>query len=266
MKSLITIAAAILVSFAAYAQSNAPEMILVEGGTFSMGNDESQFEDEYPEHDVTLASFYISKYEITIDLYRRFGAVTGKRIPEGPDNFPAYGISWEDAVMFSNWLSNINGLERCYEISRDGKHFRAKFNPDANGFRLPTEAEWEFAAQGGNKTRYNSYSGGEDPKEIAWYLHSGNEIKPVGKKEPNELGIYDMSGNLMELCWDNYAYDYYENSPQDNPTGPEMSSSKVARGGSYRGSAENLRVSKRFTYAADKHDKTLGVRLVRNAE
>jgi formylglycine-generating enzyme len=266
MKTLITIIAAIMLYATSIAQENAPEMVLVEGGTYTMGNEESEYSDEYPAHDVTLSSFYMSKYEISIGLYKKFGAMTGKQIPNGPDNFPAYAMSWNDAIMFCNWLSSVNGKERCYEINREGKYFRATFNPEANGFRLPTEAEWEYAARGGNKTHHYAYSGSENPTEVAWYLQSGNEIKPVGGKKPNELGIYDMSGNLIELCWDNYASDYYSESPEDNPTGPANGSTKVARGGSYYGSAETLRVSKRFPFAPDQNDKTLGMRLVRNAD
>lgn len=262
--ALLTVFVAMLSSV--YAQLPKPEMVLVEGGSYKMGNEESVHYDEHPDHSVKVSSFYMGKYEIMVGEYAPFCAVTGKQAPKGDDDFPAHNLSWQDAVMYCNWLSSVNGYDRCYEITRDPKNFRIKFLPEANGFRLPTEAEWEYAARGGNKTRYYSYSGSEDPNEIAWYMYSGHAIKPVGQKKPNELGIYDMSGNVFELCWDFYDSEYYAKSPEDNPTGPNYGSMRVARGGSYIGSEETLRVTKRFPFTPDHNDKTLGLRVVRNAE
>jgi formylglycine-generating enzyme required for sulfatase activity len=165
------------------AQTYSPEMILVEGGTFSMGRIGSAFLDELPVHDVTLKSFYISKYETTIQEYKAFCVAVGFPPPLGDMEFPAHNIMWQEAVMYANWLSGVNGLNPCYEITRDKKIFDVKFDPTANGYRLPTEAEWEYAARGGNKSKYTAYSGSDDAAEVSWNLMSGNKIHKVGQKK-----------------------------------------------------------------------------------
>ncbi|MEA2041403.1 MAG: SUMF1/EgtB/PvdO family nonheme iron enzyme [Bacteroidota bacterium] len=253
-------------SLSVYAQDYMPEMVIVEGGTFLMGNEESEFYDEFPAHNVSLNSYFMSKYEITIKLYKVFCQSAGKKIPRGSDQKPAHSMSWQESILFCNWLSMVNNKQMCYKVKETEKSFYATLIPEANGFRLPTEAEWEYAARGGNKSKYYSYSGSNSAADVAWFLFSGHELKDVGQKQPNELGIYDMSGNVLEFCYDNYNKDYYKKRASDNPTGAELGSRKVARGGSYQGSAEALRISKRFSHSKTHAAKTLGLRLVYNAE
>jgi formylglycine-generating enzyme required for sulfatase activity len=248
------------------AQNYSPEMILLEGGTFNMGRIGSAYLDELPVHDVTLKSFYISKFETTVSEYKAFCVAVGFPPPTGNDELPAHNISWQEAVMYANWLSGVNGLKPCYEITREKKFFNVKFDVSANGFRLPTEAEWEYAARGGNKTKYTAYSGSDDAAEVSWNLMSGNKIHKVGQKKPNELGIFDMSGNCMEWCWDIYDAGYYKISPKDNPLGSESGTSRVCRGGNYMSTAETSRVTSRINYETHYKDDAMGLRLARNTE
>ncbi len=247
------------------AQNIVPEMILVEGGDYYMGNHESQFLDEYPRHQVSLGSFYISKYEITIADYSKFSSMAGLPVSSGADNMPASEMTWEQAIMYCNWLSSVSGLQRCYEVDRTGKQIRVTYNKEANGYRLPTEAEWEYAARGGVKHSSYAYSGSDDAREVAWFTDNGKQIHPVGELKPNALGIFDMSGNVKEWCWDYYSESYYKLKVKDNPAGPEHGTTRVVRGGSYNAHFEMLRVNKRYYFMPDESDNTIGIRIVRSS-
>ncbi len=189
------------------------EMVFVEGGTFDMGSNE--YDEEKPVHSVTVGDFYIGKTEVTQAQYQ---AVMGNN-PSGfkGDNLPVEQVSWNDAVAYCKKLSQKEGVT----------------------YRLPTEAEWEYAARGGNQSRRYTYSGSNNVGDVAWYCeNSGSKTQPVGTKQPNELGIYDMSGNVWEWCNDWYDGNYYKNSPSRNPRGASSGSDRVLRGGSwYYGSA-----------------------------
>lgn len=186
-------------------------MVYVSGGTFTMGATSEQGSDvrsdEKPTHSVTLSSYYICKYEVTQALWR---AVMGSNPSNFKgDNLPVESVSWNDCQTFINRLNSYTG----------------------RNFRLPTEAEWEFAARGGNYSRHYKYSGSNYIGDVAWYdNNSGNRTHPVGTKQPNELGLYDMSGNVYEWCsdWDG-SYSSYS---QSDPTGPNSGSCRVERGGS----------------------------------
>jgi len=201
-----------------------PEMIRVEGGTFQMGCTSEQgsdcWDNEMPVHNVTVSSFYIGKYPVT---QAQWQAVMG----ENPsyfrgENLPVEQVSWNDAQEFFNRLNAATGKK----------------------YRLPTEAEWEYAARGGNKSQGYKYSGSNSIGNVAWYWdNSGNTSHAVGTKQTNELGIYDMSGNVWEWCQD--RYDSYSSSAQTNPTGPSSGSSRVIRGGSWGSVAPYCRVSDR---------------------
>lgn len=219
-------------------------MVYVEGGLFTMGCTPEQGwydceNDEKPPHGVILSDYYIGETEVTQALWR---AVMGTTISqqrdkcdsswavfEEGDDYPMYYVSWDDCQEFIARLDSITGLT----------------------FRLPTEAEWEFAARGGNKSEEYRYSGSNDIDSVAWYLERKSHLHPVGQKKANELGLYDMSGNLQEWCSDWYErYRYNADSLRD-PQGPEeapISFKRITRGGSYITDANSCRVAFRFPY------------------
>ena len=211
-------------------------MIKVDGGTFTMGATSEQKnpdDDEKPTHQVTLSSYYIGETEVTQALWT---AVMG----DNPswfkgDNLPVEQVSWEDCQTF---IGKLNGLT--------GKRFR-----------LPTEAEWEYAARGGNRSNHTQYSGGSMIDDVAWYYgNSGSKTHSVKTKKPNELGLYDMSGNVWEWCQDRYGS--YSSNAQTNPTGPDSGSRRVHRGGSWSYGEWNCRSSYRNYYSPGYRGNGLG--------
>ncbi|MBA7522741.1 hypothetical protein ES705_14861 [subsurface metagenome] len=215
-------------------------LVLARGGSFRMGSTSGD-DDEKPVHSVTVSSFYMGKYEVTQKEYRSVmgsnPSDTGRGIG---DNYPVNKVSWYDAVEYCNKLSGKEGLIPCY--SGSGNSIRCNFN--ANGYRLPTEAEWEYAARGGNSSRGYTYAGGNSVGSLAWYgTNSGNKTHPAGQKQANELGLYDMSGNVREWCWDWYGD--YSSGSQTDPTGPSSGSNRMDRGGGWGGYSGNCRSAKR---------------------
>ena len=214
-------------------------MMPVEGGTFMMGATAEQINadsDEKPAHQVTLSSYYIGQTEVTQELWE---AVMGSNPSylKG-DKLPVDVVSWNDCQTFIQKLNQLTGKK----------------------FRLPTEAEWEFAARGGNKRMGYQYSGSNDIDEVAWYSsNSDNKTHPVASKQPNELGIYDMSGNVWEWCSDWYGG--YSSEAQTNPTGPTSGSYRVFRGGSWRSGAASCRTANRNDDAPTGSSNYLGLRL-----
>ena len=223
-------------------QHNLPDiaMVYVSGGTFTMGATSEQGSDadsdEKPTHSVTLSGYYIGKYEVTQELWE---AVMGSNPSyfKG-DNLPVERVSWNDVQEFLRKLNAMTGKR----------------------YRLPTEAEWEFAARGGNSSRGYKYSGSNSLGNVAWYYdNSGSRTHAVGTKSPNELGIYDMSGNVWEWCQDWKGG--YSSSPQRNPKGPNSGSRRVIRGGGLFSDARSCRVSCRFGNTPDSRSYILGFRL-----
>jgi formylglycine-generating enzyme required for sulfatase activity len=213
-----------------------PEMIFVEGGTFQMGCNDYE-ENEQPIHSVTLSSFNISKYQLT---QKQWEAVMGSNPSyfKG-DDLPVEEVSWNDVQEYIKKLNEKTGKT----------------------YRLPTETEWEFAARGGNKSKGYQYAGSDTPSDIAWFSeNSDNKTQPVGTKKPNELGIYDMSGNVWEWCSDWYGD--YSTEPQTNPKGAETGSYRVLRGSSWFYDAVLLRVASRGYYTPANNYNNLGFRLV----
>ena len=244
-------------------------MILVDGGTFRMGYDRGD-SFEHPVHTVSLSSFYICPYEVTQGLWQQVMSGTinhlrakmkpaGKLKGEGWTH-PVYFVTWEDAIEFCNKLSSMNGLEPCY--SGSGNNITCDFS--ANGYRLPTEAEWEYAARGGIDARGYLYAGASNLENIAWYLYNSMaHAWEVGMKSPNELGLYDMSGNVYEWCWDRFGL--YPKEEQQDPTGNSRMNYRVFRGGSWSHDAEYNRVTFRMAYPPETRMNNLGFRIVRRA-
>lgn len=226
-------------------------MVFVPGGTFTMGDTAGiGFDEELPTHSVTLNSFYMAKYLVTQGEYE---AIMGNNPASGfgvGDNIPVYDVNWYDAIKYCNLRSIQEKLKPVYSISGstnpddwgevpdfgddDSTWAAVICNWNATGYRLPTEAEWEYAARGATDNPDYLYSGSDNIDEVAWYIdNSGSSTPAVGGKAPNGLEIYDMSGNVYEWCWDWFDASYYKSSPSKNPTGPESGSRRMLRGGSW---------------------------------
>lgn len=216
-------------------------MIAVKGGTFTMGATAEQgsdaYDDEKPAHQVTLSDYCIGETEVSQELWQ---AVMGSN----PSNFtgnlqrPVECVSWNDCQEFIKKLNELTGKT----------------------FRLPTEAEWEYAARGGSQSQGYKYAGSNTIGDVAWYMSNSSSIThPVKQKQPNELGLYDMSGNVWEWCQDWYGD--YSSGSQTNPTGPSSGSYRVIRGGCWCNEARNCRVSLRADYGPTFRYSFLGLRL-----
>ena len=221
------------------------KMVKVAGGTFTMGSTAEQGKDAYywerPAHQVTLSDYYIGQTEVTQELWT---AVMGNNPSffKG-DNLPVTDVSWEDCQTF------IEKLNRLLSKKLGGKRFA-----------LPTEAQWEFAARGGNKSKGYTYAGSNNLDDVAWYWdYSDKQTHSVAQKQPNELGLYDMSGNVWEWCQD-WAGNYSSDA-QTNPQGPASGTYRVYRGGRWSSNAEYCRVSYRGCYTPGNCDFHLGLRL-----
>jgi formylglycine-generating enzyme required for sulfatase activity len=231
-------------------------LVFVKGGEYDMGCTSEQKDcgdDEKPTHQVTLSDFYIGKYEVTQKLWAEIMGDNPAQFKNG-DNYPVERVSWDDVQTF---LSKLN----------------QKY-PNRN-YRLPTEAEWEYAARGGgNEVLFGNGKSTLDPKEANYYGKEGSKpysvageyrqkTTPVGSFVPNTLGLYDMSGNVCEWCSDWYDSDYYKNSPATNPQGPTSDSRRVMRGGSWAFSPQGCRVAFRSGYLPGYRYNIIGFRLAR---
>lgn len=244
----------------------------------SPDNDADANDREKPQYKVYLDGYYISKYQVTQKLWKQ---VMGKnpsefkfkdennpvemlkaKLMQRPVEFkgknnPVEMISWYDAIKFCNKLSQQSGLEPYYNIS--GKNI--SINKNAKGYRLPTEAEWEYAARGGNKSQGYKYAGSNNIDDVARCQNNSNyETYPVGKKQANELGIYDMSGNVWEWCWDWYGD--YNTADVENSLGADKDWGRVIRGGSWYSDAVNCRVACRGDFSPGKSLNDVGFRVV----
>jgi formylglycine-generating enzyme required for sulfatase activity len=217
-------------------------MVSVQGGTFTMGCTPEQGgdcdSDEKPARSVTVGNFNIGKFEVTQRLWKQIMGADNNPSNFKGDDLPVEHVSWNDVQEFIKKLNEQTGKK----------------------YRLPTEAEWEYAARGGNKSQGNKYSGSNNLDEVAWYDgNSGGKTNDVGTKSPNELGIYDMSGNVYE--WVSDWYGGYSLGAQTNPAGPSSGSTRVLRGGSWNFDAWYCRVSDRDGGVPGDRDSDLGFRL-----
>ncbi len=252
-------------------------MVLVPGGSFTMGRTVgSGASDELPTHQVTLSSFYISKYEVTQAEWKAV-------MENNPAQFnsdttrPVDSVSWYAVLVYCNKKSILDGRTPVYSISsftnpddwgsiptsNSAVWNNVSCNWTANGYRMPTEAEWEYAARGAQSTPDYVYSGSNNVDAVAWYfLNSNNSTHPVGLKQPNSLGIYDMSGNVWEWCWD--WLDSYNSASVQNPTGPESGVSKILRGGAWDANDDDgRRIASRGWWVPYYYNNNGGVRIVR---
>jgi formylglycine-generating enzyme required for sulfatase activity len=260
------------------------KFVLVEKGTFLMGSPESDPQgrpEEKPQHPVTLSnSFYLGKYEVTQaewfkvmgktleDQRELSGQTTGHN--ESGDNYPIYYVSWSDAVEFCNRLSEQEGLTPAYNIIEGGTWnsptLEVEWNHDANGYRLPTEAEWEYACRAGTTTRYNTGDDATALAEAAWYLENADgATHPVGTKKPNPWGLYDMHGNVWEYCWDRAPDVFsYTSEAQTDPEGGLTHGSRIVRGGAFNNNAAFQSSARRSYNAITARGQNFGLRLARS--
>jgi formylglycine-generating enzyme required for sulfatase activity len=238
------------------------EMVFIPAGEFLMGSDRGEA-DEKPAHQAHVNGFYMDKFDVTQKSYEALMGTNPSKF-KGPDK-PVERISWLNAVKYCNARSLKEGLKPCYDLDTMACNF------DADGYRLPTEAEWEYACRAGSTTEYFF---GNDPallREHAWFKeNSGETTNPVGQKRPNAWGLYDMHGNVSQWCNDFYAEDAYRQSGADDPRGPATGEKRVLRGGSWRSEAGQCRSSARSAETPGFADvcfgyETYGFRCVREA-
>ena len=248
-------------------------LVKVKGGTFQMGDVNNEgYNTEKPVHTVSLTyDYWIGKYAVTFREYDTFCAATSRSVPDddgwGRGQRPVIWVIWNDAIGYCNWLSEKEGIAKAYDSNGNLLDRNGNITTDikqVKGYRLPTEAEWEYAARGGQKTNGHKYAGSDDLNEVGWYGdNSGRQTHPVGEKKGNELGLYDMTGNEWEWChdwWGDYA-----STTQTNPTGPSSGSLRVERGGSWGYLAQDCRVADRSLPTPTYSDSYLGFRLSRTS-
>ena len=243
------------------------EMVVIPAGSFEMGSAHGR-EEERPVHKVMVDSFLMDKYVVTQTEFEKLGEDADPPFGntshfKGP-NLPAEMVTWPQAARFCNARSLLEGLKPCYSD-------KAECDFDASGYRLPTEAEWEYACRAGTSA---AYSFGNDTRplgDFAWFAdNANNKTHPAGQKRPNPWGLYDMHGNVVQWCNDVYDPSYYKNSPDRNPRGPAKGKEYVLRGGSWKAPADELRSSYRRGGAGGFADACLarddiGFRCVRKA-
>jgi len=238
------------------------EMVLVPAGRFTMGSDKGK-DDERPAHEVRLDAFLIDRTEMTQAAFGKLVPVNGSHF-KGPDR-PVEMISWGDAALYCNRRSKDEGLEPCYDEQTGSCNF------NATGYRLPTEAEWEYACRAGSSGDDGFGADTRQLAQTAWFADNASKrTQPVGQKRPNSWGLYDMHGNVAEWCNDVYAKSYYKDAPSNNPLGPTGGPQRVLRGGSWSTKADACRSAYRVGESPGSQDAcfardAIGFRCVRRA-
>jgi formylglycine-generating enzyme required for sulfatase activity len=239
------------------------EMVAIPAGSFEMGNNHGE-DNEKPVHRVTLDAFLMDRYPVTQEQYEKLGLPNPAHF-KGPAQ-PVEMISWTQAAAYCNARSRAEGLEPCYNDDTGDCNFQA------SGYRLPTEAEWEYACRAGTTQDYFFGNDARKLIEYAWFAdNSAKKTHPVGEKKPNAWGLHDMVGNVAQWCNDPYDKDYYEKSPAENPHGPASGDKYVLRGGGWNAAAERCRSAARvgetpgFQDACFARD-AIGFRCVKRAE
>jgi len=242
------------------------EMVLIPAGSFEMGNRRGRA-DEKPVHTVWIDAFVMDKHEVTQAEFEKLGKIEAFSNPshfKGPD-LPVEQVTWPQAARFCNARSRFEGLEPCYNEDT------AECDFQANGYRLPTEAEWEYACRAGNDSDYSFGSEARRLGDFAWFADNAlKKTHPVAQKRPNPWGLLDMHGNVAEWCQDVFDKSYYQASPPKNPRGPADGKEYVLRGGSWKSPADALRSSYRLAENPGFSDACLardaiGFRCVRRA-
>jgi formylglycine-generating enzyme required for sulfatase activity len=218
------------------------EMVLIPAGSFEMGSRRGR-EEERPVHRVSISSFLMDRFEVTQGLYEKLGKIEAFANPshfKGP-KLPVEQVTWPQAARFCNARSRFEGLQPCYNEDTAECDFKA------NGYRLPTEAEWEYACRAGTDA---DYSFGSEPRKLgdfAWFVdNASKKTHPIGQKRPNRWGLFDMHGNVAEWCQDAYDKGYYSRSPKQDPHGPADGKEYVLRGGSWKSPASALQSASRL--------------------
>lgn len=244
-----------------------PSMTKIEGGTFKMTYKDDSVKSKKTYHNITLSSFELSTHEVTVAQWKEFLTETLREIPNRPkwgwrEDFPITNIKWTEAIVYCNWLSKKNNLTLVY--TKDGNNWICNFK--ANGYRLPTEAEWEYAAKGGNKSKKFIYAGGNDLNLISWYsLNSKKSPQTIETKLPNELGLFDMSGNTWEWVWDYYSPLYSKTIESTNPTGPIRGTNRCLKGGSWDSSKlQFLKPEYQLNWNPNETNEFFGFRIARS--
>jgi formylglycine-generating enzyme required for sulfatase activity len=241
-------------------------LALIPAGEFLMGapdSDKDARDDEKPQHRVQISQpFFLGICPVTQAAYR---AVTGTDPSyfRGPDDLPVEQVSWDAAIAFCNTLSEREGMDPYYPTGA-GSEPQSSSSSGREGYRLPTEVEWEYAARAGSTTRYGFGNRAAKLGEYAWFDgNSQRETHPVCQKQPNAFGLFDMQGNVWEWCWDGYDAAYYTHSPAVDPAGPSEASHRVCRGGSWLYSPQLLRLTTRAWHTPGFRDYNIGFRLAR---
>jgi len=252
-KAVFVLLPVLFVCCVSFTQTAAPEgLVRIQGGTFVRRG-----------YEITVSTFYMGRYEVTQREYEEIMGTNPSRF-KGP-KLPVEQVSWFDAVEYCNRLSIREGLTPAYTISGQGVNRTVIWKRNANGYRLPTEAEWEYACRAGTTTTY-SWGNQEDAITVgqyAWYANnSGDATKPVGRKQPNAWGLYDMHGNVSEWCWD-WWVNSYSVGAQTDPTGASSGSYRIFRGGNWIDSVMVMRSGFEVHEYPYYRDDVLGFRVVR---